>query len=184
MVAIALDLSMRRMKLTRGLYYEELEEDVIYEHTPGRTITATDNNLFTLMAVCIQPLHINQDFAEGTIHGERVVSSMLTMAVCVGMQVHDLTLGTTLGNLSYEEVKFPNPVLVGDTLYSETEILDKRLSESRDDSGVVRFEHRGYNQNEELVFECERVGLMMLKPEETEDGYKPVLLNEDGNTDS
>lgn len=175
---------MRRMKLTRGLYYEELEEDVIYEHTPGRTISATDNNLFTLMAVCIQPLHINQDFAEGTIHGERVVSSMLTMAICVGMQVHDLTLGTTLGNLSYEEVKFPQPVFIGDTLYAETEVLDKRLSESRDDSGVVRFEHRGYNQNDELVFECERVGLMMIKPDETEAGYKPMFLKEDEDAES
>jgi len=170
---------MRRLKLTRGLYYEELEEDVVYEHTPGRTITATDNNLFSLLPIAIQPFHVNEDYAKDTIHGQRVVSSMLTMATCVGMQVHDLTLGTTLGNLTYEKVEFPQPVFIGDTLYSETEILNKRLSESRDDSGVVRFYHHGYNQDDETVFECERVALMMLKPDDEDVEWQPVWLKGD-----
>jgi len=90
---------------------------------------------------------------------------MFTMSVVIGLQVHDITLGTTVANLGFEEVQFPEPVFIGDTLYSETEVLDKRRSESREDSGIVTFEHRGRNQNGDVVCRCKRAGLMLYAPE-------------------
>jgi len=154
------------VKQARGRYYEELEVGETYEHRPGRTVTEFDNTLWTLLSVNIQPLHINADFASRSEFGQRLVNSMLTMSVVIGLQVHDITLGTTVANLGFEEVEFPEPVFIGDTLYSETEVLDKRRSESRDDSGIVIFQHRGKNQDGDIVCRCKRAGLMLLAENE------------------
>ena len=151
---------------TRGKYYEELAVGDVYEHRPGRTVSEFDNTLWSLLSVNLQPLHLDANFAESTEFGQRLVNSMFTLSTVVGLQVHDLTLGTTVANLGFEEITFPHPVFIGDTLYAETEILDKRLSESRDDSGIVTFEHRGKNQDGELVCTCKRTALMLTKPEE------------------
>jgi acyl dehydratase len=150
-----------------GLYYEELEVGRTYEHRPGRTMTEFDNTLWSLLSVNLQPPHINADFAEDSPFGQRLVNSMLTMSVIIGLQVHDLTLGTTVANLGFEEVQFPEPVFIGDTLYAETEVVDKRRSESRDDSGIVSFEHRGRNQDGDVVCTCKRAGLMLYRPDES-----------------
>lgn len=149
----------------RGLYYEEMDVGDVYEHRPGRTISEFDNTLWSLLSVNFQPLHLNADFAEKTEFGERLVNSMLTLSTVVGIQVKDLTLGTTVANLGFGEITFPNPVFVGDTLYAETEVVEKRLSDSRDDSGIVTFEHRGRTQNDDLVCECIRTALMLHKPD-------------------
>lgn len=148
---------------TRGKYYEELEVGQVYEHRPGRTVSDTDNTMWSLLSLNVQPLHCDAHFSEDTEFGERIVNSIFTLAIVTGQQVHDITLGTTVANLGFGEIEFPNPVFAGDTIYSETEVLDKRLSESRDDSGVVQFEHRGYNQDGDLICHCQRAGLMLLE---------------------
>lgn len=145
----------------RGLYYEEFEVGRVYKHPFTRTVTESDNVLFTSLTMNLAPIHLDEEHAKTTIHGQRLVNSLLTLALVNAWQVPELTMGTTLGNLGYEEVRFPKPVFHGDTLRSETTVLSKRLSNSRDDSGIVTFEHRGYNQRGELVCTCRRAGLMM-----------------------
>jgi acyl dehydratase len=148
----------------RGLYFEEFEIGRVYKHPFTRTVTEMDNVLFTSLTMNLQPLHLDAEFAKTTIHGQRVFNSLFTLALIGGFHVPELTMGTTLGNLGYDEVKFPHPVFHGDTLRAETTILDKRLSKSRDDSGIVWFEHRGYNQNDVMICICKRAGMMMTTP--------------------
>jgi acyl dehydratase len=148
----------------RGLYYEEFEVGRVYKHAFRRTVTEMDNVMFTSLTMNVQPLHLDEEFAKTTIHGHRLVNSLFTLALVNAYQVPELTMGTTLGNLGYEEVRFPSPVFHGDTLRGETTILGKRLSKSRTDSGIVLFEHVGYNQRDQVVCTCKRSGLMMLAP--------------------
>lgn len=144
-----------------GKYFEELIVGEVYEHSTTRTVTETDNLLFTTLTHNTQPLHLDEEFAKNTIFGERVVNSLFTLSFVVGISVSDLTLGTTQGNLGFDEIVFPAPVKIGDTLHGVTEIVNKRESKSRDNAGIVWFEHRGYNQLEELVVKVKRVGLML-----------------------
>ena len=150
----------------RGLYFEEFEVGRVYKHAFTRTVSEMDNILFTSLTMNVAPIHLDAEYAKTTIHGQRLVNSLLTLALVNAWQVPELTMGTTLGNLGYEEVKFPNPVFHGDTLHGETTILDKRLSNTRNDSGIVWFEHIGYNQRDEVVCTCRRAGLMMTMPKE------------------
>jgi acyl dehydratase len=152
----------------RGLYFEEFEVGRVYKHPFTRTVTEMDNILFTSLTMNLQPLHLDEEFSKKTIHGQRVMNSLFTVALIGAFHVPELTMGTTLGNLGYDRIEFPHPVFHGDTLRGETTILDKRESKSRTDSGIVWFEHRGYNQHDTLVCLCKRVGLMMTKP--TEEG--------------
>jgi acyl dehydratase len=149
----------------RGLYFEEFEAGKTYRHALTRTVTEMDNVLFTSLTMNVQPLHLDAEFSKNTIHGQRVMNSLFTVALVGAFHVPELTMGTTLGNLGYEKIEFPHPVFHGDTLRAETTILKKRLSSSRTDSGIVWFEHRGYNQDDVLICRCERVGLMMVKPQ-------------------
>lgn len=146
-----------------GKYFEELHVGDVYEHRPGRTVTETDNLLFTTLTHNTQSLHLDEEYAKGTVHGGRIVNSLFTLSYAVGVGVGDLTEGTTLGNLGFEETTFPNPVRIGDTLRAETEIVDKRESKSRPDRGVVWFEHRVYNQHGDLVCKSKRAGMMLKK---------------------
>jgi acyl dehydratase len=149
-----------------GLYFEELEPDLTIQHAVTRTVTETDNLLFTTLTMNVQPLHLDAEFAKNSMYGERIVNSVFTLGVVVGIPVQETTLGTTLGNLWFEEIAFPAPVLIGDTLRVETQILSRRESKSRPDTGIVRFEHRGFNQNDKLVCRVQRSGLMLKKPAE------------------
>lgn len=149
-----------------GKYLEELEPGAVYRHAITRTVTETDNLLFCALTHNSQPLHLDEEFARKSMYGARLVNSCFTLGLVTGVSVNDLTLGTTLGNLGYEDISFPSPVLVGDTLRAETEIVTKRDSKSRPDSGIVKFEHRGYNQRGELVCRIVRNGLMMKRPVE------------------
>jgi acyl dehydratase len=106
-------------------------------------------------------LHIDAEYAKSTIFGQRLVNSMFLLALVNGIIVIDTTIGTTLGNLGFEEIKFPRPVFHGDTIHVVTEVLERRESKSRTDSGIVWFRHTGYNQREEVVCECKRAGLML-----------------------
>ena len=148
-----------------GLYYEEFSVGQIFEHPIRRTVTETDNVLFTTMTHNPARLHLDEEYMKNeTDFGARIVNSMFTLALMVGITVHETTLGTTVANLGMDEVKFPKPVFHGDTLRMQTEILEKRDSKSRPANGIVLFQHRAYNQKEELVATCNRSGLMLRKP--------------------
>ncbi|MFZ3561696.1 MaoC family dehydratase [Streptomyces sp. BH055] len=148
----------------RGLYFEELEPGVRYTHRPGRTLGEADNTFFTTLTMNPQSLHLDEHAATETEFGQRLVNSLLTLSTVVGLSVGQLTQGTTVANLGFEQVHFPAPVFHGDTLYAETEVIAKRASASRPGDGVVTFEHRGRNQRGELVAVVRRVALMRRLP--------------------
>ncbi|MFI5798719.1 MaoC family dehydratase [Streptomyces sp. NPDC051677] len=148
----------------RGLWYEELSTDCVYLHRPGRTLTEADNVLFTTQTMNSQSLHLDAAWSAVQPFGQRLVNSMLTLSTLVGLSVGQLTQGTITANLGFERVAFPHPLFHGDTLYAETQVLDKRLSQSRPGEGVVRFSHVGRNQHEEVVAEAVRVTLVRLRP--------------------
>lgn len=148
-----------------GKYFEELKVGMLFEHMPHRTITETDNLLFSTMTHNPQPLHIDAEFAKTTQFGQILVNSYFTLGLVVGLSVGDTTLGTTIGNLGMDKVEFPNPVFIGDTLRVQTKIVEKRESKTKLDRGIVWFEHLGINQREEVVCECLRKGMMLRKPQ-------------------
>lgn len=147
-----------------GKYFEDLEVGATFEHKPGRTVTETDNLLFTALTLNPQPLHLDAEFAAGTQHGRILVNSIFTLGLVVGLSVGDTTLGTTLGNLGFDKTTFPNPVFIGDTIRVQTTVVDKRESRSKPDRGVVTFEHQGINQRGEVVCSCTRGAMMMRRP--------------------
>src|SRR5437867_537386 len=143
-----------------GKYFEEFTVGQVFRHQPGRTITEMDNVLFTTLTMNPQPLHLDEEFAKQTEFGQRLVNSLLTLGITVGLSVADTTLGTTIANLGFDKVEFPKPVFHGDTIYVETEIVDKRDSKSRPQWGIVTFEHRAKNQHGELVMRARRNAMM------------------------
>ena len=146
-----------------GKYFEELEVGQLFQHQPGRTVTESDNTFFTCLTMNPQPLHLDHEFAAKSEFGRPLVNSLLTLGIAVGLSVGDTTLGTTVGNLGFEKVEFPKPVFHGDTLYAETEVVDKRESRSRPEWGLITFEHRAKNQRGEIVMRCRRVAMMRRK---------------------
>ncbi len=149
-----------------GLYFEEFEVGAVHRHAVTRTVTETDNLLFTTLTMNPQPLHLDEEFAKGSMFGTRIVNSVFTLGLVAGIHVNDLTLGTTVGNLGFEDVQFPKPVLIGDTLRVESEVLEVRESKSRPDTGIVKLEHRALNQRDELVCRLRRAALMKRRPSE------------------
>jgi acyl dehydratase len=147
-----------------GLYFEQLEAGQRFEHAVRRTVTETDNLLFSALTMNPAAIHLDAEYSKGTPFGERIVNSLFTLGLLVGLSVYDTTFGTTIGNLGFEEVRFPKPVLIGDTLRAITTVVSKRESQSRKDSGIVVFEHRALNQRDEEVASCRRAALMLKKP--------------------
>ena len=143
-----------------GKHYEEMNVGDVFQHQPGRTVTETDNLLFTTLTHNPQPLHLDEEFSAKAEFGQRLVNSIYTLGLAVGLSVGDTTLGTTVGNLGFENVVFPKPVFVGDTLYAESEVVGKRESRTRPQWGIVIFEHRVRNQRRELVMSCRRAAMM------------------------
>jgi acyl dehydratase len=146
----------------RGKYYEEFEIGDVIRHAATRTVTEMDNVLFTSITMNIQPLHLDEVFAASTEHGTRVVNGVYTLGLVVGISVPE-----TVRVLGFDGVTFHRTVRHGDTLRVETEILSKRESKSRQNCGLVGFEHRGYNQDDEIVLTVRRVGLMLKVPDVT-----------------
>ncbi len=144
-----------------GKYYDDLQTGMKFEHSLGRTITETDNVLFNALTMNPQPLHINQDYASKTQFGQRIVNGILTLGIAVGITVSELTESTIVANLGYQKVDHPRPVFHGDTIYVETEVLEKRPSRSKPDRGIVRLKHCAKNQHGELVCEVERTVLFL-----------------------
>jgi acyl dehydratase len=147
-----------------GRWFEQLEVGTVVQHATRRTVTETDNVLFTTMTMNPAPLHLDADYAAGTEFGRPLVNSMFTVALVVGLSVPELTLGTIVAQLGMDAIKFPAPVFPGDTVRVETEVVEARESRSRPDAGIVVFEHRAYNQRDELVCRARRTGLMHRRP--------------------
>lgn len=143
-----------------GLYLDEFQVGQVFRHRLTRTITESDNVLFSAMTMNPQPLHIDFDFASKTEWGKPLVNSLLTLGLMIGISVHDTTLGTTIANLGMTETVFPAPLFHGDTIRVETEVLSVRESRSKPDRGIVEFEHRAYNQNGVLVARCIRQAMI------------------------
>lgn len=144
----------------RGLYFEEFEVGVRYLHRPGRTITEGDNSLFTTLTMNTQALHLDAAWAATQPFGQRLVNSMYTLSSMVGASVAQLTQGTLVANLGFTDVTFPAAVFLGDTLYFETRLDDKRLSASRPGQGIVTMTHRALNQDGVLVATAGRSALV------------------------
>ena len=148
-----------------GLYYEEFFVGQVFKHAIRRTVTETDNLMFSAMTHNPAALHLDEEYCKhNTEYGQRIVNSVFTLGLIVGISVGDTTLGTTVANLGWDEVRFPKPLFHGDTVHVETEVLELRDSQSRPRNGIVIFAHRGFNQRSELVASCKRSALMIRKP--------------------
>lgn len=154
----------RRRVQQRGLYYEEFDLDVIYDHRPGRTVTESDNVLFTTLTMNTQALHLDAAWSATQPFGQRLVNSLFTLSTLVGSSVAQLTQGTLVANLGFGEVSFPHPLFHGDTLYSETTVTARRLSGSRPGQGIVSLAHTGRNQHGEIVATALRTTLVLCRP--------------------
>jgi len=148
-----------------GLYFEEFKPGMIVHHAMTRTVTETDNLMFTALTMNPQPLHLDEEFAKASMYGQRIVNSVFTLGLVAGIHVADLTLGTTLGNLGFKDVQFPKPVFIGDTIRVESEVLSTRESKSRPTAGIVELEHRAINQRDEVVCVLRRAALMQRTPD-------------------
>src|SRR3954447_26243476 len=149
-----------RTVVQRGLYYEELELETRYLHSPARTVTEAENVLFTTLTGNTQSLHLDAEWARSTAFGQRLVNSMFTLSTLVGLSVAQLTQGTIVANLGFGAVAFPKPLFHGDTLYAETVVTELRESKSRPGEGVVTFAHTGRNQHDEVVATASRKTLV------------------------
>jgi acyl dehydratase len=143
-----------------GLYFEEFAVGRVIEHAIRRTVTEADNTLFSVMTMNPQPLHLDAEFAAQTEFGQRLVNSLFTLGLMIGLSVGDTTIGTTIANLGMTDVRFPKPVFHGDTLRAATRVLAVRDSKSRPDAGLVELEHSAINQRGEIVAICKRTALM------------------------
>ena len=144
-----------------GKYFEELEVGMRFKHSTGRTITEMDNVLFSSLTMNTQPLHINEEFAANTEFGQRIVNGIFTLGLVVGLTASDISAGTIIANLSYDKVMHPNPTFHNDTIYAETEILEKRESKSRPNAGIVKLRHWGRKSDGTIVIEFERTAMFL-----------------------
>jgi acyl dehydratase len=147
-----------------GRWFEELTPGLLIDHAVTRTITEADNTLFSAMTMNPQPLHLDESFAEASEFGTRVVNSLLTLSLLIGLSVYETTHGTTVANLGFVEVAFPAPVVAGDSIRAQSEVVSQRRSASRPSQGIVVFEHRAFNQRGTLVATCRRTALMWCRP--------------------
>jgi acyl dehydratase len=148
-----------------GLFFEEFSVGQKFVHAIRRTVTEADNVFFTALTHNPAALHLDEEYCrENTEFGTRVVNSCFTLGLMVGISVGETTLGTTIANLGWDEVRFPKPVFHGDTLKVESEVLELRESKSRPDNGIVVFAHRAINQKGVVVATCKRSALMLRKP--------------------
>jgi acyl dehydratase len=147
-----------------GKYFEDLEVGMSIRHDLARTVTEADNVLFSSLTMNTQPLHLNEDFASKTEFGQRIVNGLFTLGLVVGISVPELTQGTIVANLGYENIRHPHPLFHGDTVYVETEITAKRESKSRPNCGIVTMKHTGRNQHGTVVIEVTRSALFLKRP--------------------
>ena len=149
-----------------GLWFDDLVVGQVFDHAMRRTVTETDNVLFTTLTHNPALLHLDEEYMKGTEFGARIVNSVYTLGLMVGISVGDTTLGTAIANLGWDEVRFPKPLFHGDTVRVTTEVIDLRESKSRPDAGMVTFLHKAFNQHGDLVASCKRTGLQRKRPVE------------------
>ena len=149
-----------------GLWFDDLVVGPVFAHAMRRTVTETDNVLFTTLTHNPALLHLDEEYMKGTEFGARIVNSVYTLGLMVGISVGDTTLGTAIANLGWDEVRFPKPLFHGDTVRVTTEVIDLRESKSRPDAGIVTFLHKAFNQHGDLVASCKRTGLQRKRPVE------------------
>ncbi|MBP8306976.1 MAG: MaoC family dehydratase [Burkholderiaceae bacterium] len=148
-----------------GVYFEDLTVGRVFKHSIRRTVTEADNVFFSALTHNPAQLHLDEEYCkEHTEYGTRIVNSCFTLGLMVGISVGETTLGTTVANLGWDEVRFPKPVFHGDTLRVESVVVESRESKSRPTQGITIFEHRAYNQKGELVASCKRSALMHRRP--------------------
>ena len=147
-----------------GRWFEDLTPGLVIDHAVTRTVTEADNTLFSVMTMNPQPLHLDESFAVDTEFGTRLVNSLFTLSLLIGLSVFETTHGTTVANLGFEEIAFPAPVFHGDSIRARTEVISSRLSASKPSQGIVVFEHRAFNQQDVLVARCRRSALMRCRP--------------------
>jgi len=147
-----------------GKFFEQFEIGQTFVHEVRRTVTDMDNILFSTLTHNPAAIHIDHEYAKTTEFGRPLMNSIYTLGLVVGLSVLDTTFGTTVGNLGWEAVAFPKPVFSGDTIRAETTVVALRESKSRPEQGIVIFEHRGYNQRNEVIASCRRVALMLRAP--------------------
>lgn len=146
----------------KGRFYEDFEVGDIYRHPLGRTISETDNTWFTLLSVNPNQLHFNKEYGAKTDFGRRLVDSTLTLSVVTGLSVSDISLNV-VANLGWDEVRLPNPVFIGDTIYAESRVLEKRESKSRPKVGIVKFKTRGVKQDGKIAISFKRTIMVYKK---------------------
>lgn len=144
-----------------GLYFDDFFVGQRFQHEIRRTVTDMDNILFSSLTYNPAAIHIDHEYCKSTEFGKPLMNSIFTLGLVVGLSVQDTTLGTTIGNLGWEQVSFPKPVFSGDTIRAESTVVALRESKSRPNQGIVTFEHRGFNQRDEDIALCRRVALMM-----------------------
>lgn len=148
-----------------GYHFEEFAVGQVFQHAIRRTVTETDNLLFSTLTHNPAPLHIDKEYMRTQSEfGQPLMNSFFTLGLIVGISINDTTLGTTVANLGLEEVRFPSPLFVGDTVHVETEVIASRPSRSRPTNGILTLEHRGFNQDDVLVAVCRRHVMMLRKP--------------------
>ena len=145
----------------QGRFFEDFEVRDVYQHPLGRTVTTTDNIWFTLLTQNTAPIHFDQHYAAQTEFGKPLVDSTFTLALVTGQSVTDISQNV-FANLGWDAVRLPNPVFEGDTIYSQSEVLEKRESQSRPNVGIVTVQTSGYNQDGKIVITFERT-LMVYK---------------------
>lgn len=147
-----------------GLWFDEFVVGQRFVHEIRRTVTEMDNMLFSSLTYNPAPIHIDHDYCSRTEFGRPLVNSLFTLGLVVGLTVQDTTMGTTVGNLGFQETLFPKPVFAGDTIRAETEVTAIRASQSRPGQGIVTFVHSGLNQRDEVVCRATRAALMLGRP--------------------
>lgn len=148
-----------------GKWFDELEVGQVFQHAIRRTLTETDNILFTSMTHNPAQLHLDAEYCKTeTEFGQPLINSLFTLGLVIGISVHETTLGTAVANLGMDDVKFPKPLFAGDTIHVETEVIALKASKSRPTQGIVTFEHRAFNQKDELVCILRRTCLQHKHP--------------------
>ncbi len=162
-------MNERAEKSWSGRFYEDFEVGDIYQHPLGRTVITTDNLWFTLLTQNTAPIHVDHQYASQTEFGKPLVDSTFTLALVTGQSVSDISQNV-LANLGWDEVRLPSPVFEGDTIYSQSEVLSKRESQSRPHAGIVTVKTTGYNQKGQVVITFKRTVMVYKK------GYAPQIV--------
>jgi len=161
----------------QGRFYEDFEIGDVYKHPLGRTISETDNTWFTLLSMNPNQLHFNREYGKRSEFGRRLVDSTLTFSIVTGMSVSDISLNV-IANLGWDEVRLPHPLFIGDTLYADSTVLEKRESKSRPNAGIVTFRSRGVNQDGKVVLSFKRTILVYKQGQARFDNLFPKIAED------